>query len=119
MVRGRTVIRYVGGIKDGREKETMAIGRDSLQEYKSSYIVMEQGVEVEKNVTSPSWDYDLPPNWIRCTYDRYKKVQDPDSGLIMKFIGSVERNRCNATTKKKTRCSRSVKGNSEFCHQHR
>lgn len=118
MVKGRTVIRYVGGIKDGREKDTMAIGRDSRQEYKSSYVVMEQGIEVEKKVTSPSWDYDLPPNWIRCTYDQYEKTQDLDLGLIMQFVGSVERNRCNASTKKKVRCSRPVKGKSEFCHQH-
>ena len=118
MAKGRTIIRYVGGVKDGREKHVMAAGLDSRQEYKSAYFVIEKGEEVEKKVVSLSWDYDLPPNWIRCTYDQYEKRQDLDTGVIMQYVGSVERKRCIGITTKKLRCSRPVKGDTDFCHQH-
>ncbi|TOB85207.1 hypothetical protein CGJ97_24065, partial [Vibrio parahaemolyticus] len=89
MVTGRTILKYIGGIKDGREKSVMAAASDSRQEYKSFYVTLdENGEEVENKVPLGSWDYDLPPNWIRCTYDQYKKVQDPTIGPTMQFTGS-------------------------------
>ncbi|MBF4426005.1 hypothetical protein [Vibrio anguillarum] len=119
MGQGRTVLRYVGGIKNGREKLVATVGRDSKQEYLSSYVSIENNSEVENKVVSTSWDDVLPYNWSRCTYDIYEKKQDPELGLIMQFIDSIERKRCQAITAKKLQCSHAVRIKGDFCNQHR
>lgn len=116
-MKGRTTVKYVGGIMDGREKSVMTSTLDSAQEYKSSYISLKDDVEVTTQIPSSSWDYDLPYNWLRCTYDQYKKVNS-DTGVIMQFEKSIERNRCEAITSKKVRCSLPAKKNSSFCNKH-